>query len=88
MSDASLLVFSVFDTKADAFLPPFFMATKGMALRAFMDAVADEKHQFRLHAADYSLFHLGFFDEKKGQFQNLAAPDVMALAIDLLSKTN
>lgn len=59
-------VYSVYDTKAEAFLQPFFAPTHGSALRSFADAAQDEKHQFHKHAADYNLFHIGYFDEEKG----------------------
>lgn len=60
-------VFSVFDAAAQAYLTPFFMPTRGLAIRAFQQAVNDEGHQFHRHAADYTLFEIGLFDERSGQ---------------------
>lgn len=59
-------IFSVYDEKAEAYLQPFFALTKGSALRAFADAVNDPKHEFARHAADYTLFQIGFFDQETG----------------------
>ncbi len=56
-------IFTIFDSKAGAYLPPFFMPQRGMALRTFGDCINDEKHQFSLHPGDYTLMSLGTFDD-------------------------
>lgn len=61
-----LKVFSVYDSKAAAYLQPFFSTTVGLAMRSFGDAVKDEGHQFHRHAADYTLYQIGEFDDEKG----------------------
>lgn len=80
-----LLAFSIYDAAAEAFLAPSFVPTKGMAMRSFADAVNEEGHQFGRHAADYTLFHVGFFHEDKG---NLVAivPDSMGNAVTFLER--
>lgn len=55
-------IFTVYDSKAEAYLQPFTMATRGEALRSFADTVADPNHQFNRHASDFTLFELGEFD--------------------------
>ncbi len=62
-----LLAFSVHDAKAEAFLQPFFDGTKGSAIRSFSDACNDEKTGFNRHAADYTLFLIGEFDQELGK---------------------
>lgn len=57
------LLFTVYDEKAEVFLPPFFVPTIGLATRAFSDCVNSEDHQFGKHPSDYSLFQLGYFDD-------------------------
>ncbi len=69
-----LLAFSVHDSKAEAFTKPFFDVTKGSAIRAFSDAVNEEGSQFALHADDYTLFHVGVFDDNLGVFEKFDAP--------------
>lgn len=61
-----MFIFSVYDSKAEAYLPPFFLPTKASALRAFGDAAVDPKHQFAAHPEDYTLFELGTYDESTG----------------------
>lgn len=69
-----LLVFAVRDVKAEAFLPPFFMKTNGMATRAFMDEVNREKSSFGEHPEDFSLFRIAEFDEESAAFVNEIQP--------------
>ncbi len=59
-------IFSVYDDKADAYTQPFFATTAGVAIRQFQQAANEEGHQFNRHAADYTLFELGEFDEHTG----------------------
>jgi len=61
-----LSVFSVWDDKAQAFLPPFFLPNKAMAVRAFSGCVEDSNHMFCKHKMDYTLFFLGEFDDSTG----------------------
>ncbi len=62
------LIFTVFDSKAETFMPPFFVPTRGMAIRAFEDCINSDSHHFGQHPADYTLFHLGDFDTDTGVF--------------------
>ena len=59
-------MYSVFDTKADFWAPPFFARTHEEALRAFSVAANDRQHQWGRHPADFSLFYVGEFDEFTG----------------------
>lgn len=61
-------VFSVFDDKAKAFLPPFFLPEVGEAVRAFRSAINDSAgHEFSKYPADYTLFLIGQFDGNSGR---------------------
>lgn len=60
--------FSVYDEKAQAFLPPFILPKIAQAERAFSDCVNSEDHQFGQHPSDYTLFRLGTFNDEDGQF--------------------
>jgi hypothetical protein len=59
-------IFSVFDEKAMAYLPPFVMHREEMAMRVFSDCVNDSDHAFGKHPSDYTLFCLGGFDDGTG----------------------
>lgn len=66
-------IFTVFDDKANAFLQPFFMRTEQEAMRAFAGAAMQEGHQFKDHAADFTLFEIGDFSEEVGNLMPLDA---------------
>lgn len=64
-----LMVFSVRDAAVGAFMQPFFARSKGEAIRSFMMAAQDEKHDFFRNGSDYVLFQLGFFDDVSGELE-------------------
>lgn len=59
-------IFSIFDSKAEAFHMPFFSPTKGTAIRSFAQAANDESSDFFKHAGDYTLFEIGDWEELQG----------------------
>lgn len=61
-----LKMFSVFDKAVNAFLQPFFAPSIGAAIRMFTDAVGDKNSSFCSHPHDYTLFHLGDWDDGNG----------------------
>lgn len=73
-----MYVFGVYDDKAKAFLPPFFLPEKAMALRTFGDCVNDSSHQWGRHPADYTLFVFGEFDQSTGKFSIEPAFELLA----------
>lgn len=62
-------LYTVYDEKAEAFLPPFFVPAHGIALRAFKDCINSKDHQFGKHPADYTLFYLGDWDDVTCHFR-------------------
>jgi len=67
----NLRIFVVFDSKARAYLPPFFMPEAGQAVRVFADCCNDDGHQFGKHPEDYTLFEIGTFDDHEGKLLQL-----------------
>lgn len=59
-------IFAVRDAKVEAFLQPFFSPTMPAAIRSISEVVNDPQHTFSKHAADYSLWSLGEFDDTNG----------------------
>lgn len=78
-----LKVFTVYDSKTEAYLQPFFMQSKGAAIRAFIDALRDPNHQFAKHAEDYTLFEVGSYDDGSARFTSLVTPVSLGTALDL-----
>lgn len=77
---AKLKVFSIFDQKAGAFLSPFYMTTRGQAMRAFGDLATNPEHEVFKHAEDYTLFELCEFDQESGKF-TVSEPQSVCLAL-------
>lgn len=59
-------IFTVFDSKAELYMQPFFMATTGQALRSFEDTCNDTSTVFSKHPADFTLFEIGTYDDLTG----------------------
>lgn len=78
-----LRIYSVYDGAVQAYMPPFFERANGAALRAFQNAVQDEKHVFSKRPADYQLMILGEFDDATGYVERLG-PELLARAVDLV----
>lgn len=79
-----LKIFSIYDTKAEAYLPPFFSPTSGVAVRNFEAAAHDQSHAFHIHASDFCLMELGEFDDSNGSIKMLTAPRSLGLAINYI----
>lgn len=75
-----LIVLSVYDSKVQAFAQPFFMRTRGEALRGWIDVCNDVSTQFYKYPEDFSLMELAEYDESTGRFDNLPAPSNLGLA--------
>lgn len=64
---------------------PFFMPSKGLAIRAFSDTAQDSKSSIAAHPADYTLFELGEFNDSDCSFALLKTPVSLGLALELAS---
>lgn len=64
----------VFDKKAQAHMIPFFCSNLQVAARAFADAANTPGHQLNRNPEDFTLHHLGTFDDEKAVFALLPQP--------------
>lgn len=80
-------MFTIYDSKALAFLPPFFLNEKGQAARTFADCCNSTDHQFGAHPEDYTLFYIGTFDNESGVVDTLLAHESMGLGLEYLKVT-
>jgi len=62
-------VFSIFDSKAEAYNLPFFSPSKPAAIRSFIDAINDESTTLSKHPEDYFLYYIGEFDALTGYLE-------------------
>lgn len=70
-------IFSVHDSKAIAYLPPFYMRNAGEAMRAFQTSCQDQNSQFNKYPSDYTLVELGEFDEETASIATHASPKIL-----------
>lgn len=75
-------IFTVYDSKLEAYMQPFFMSSKGQAIRAFTDTVNDPSTQFNKHPEDFTLFEIGEYDDQSGKVQNLPTANALGLALE------
>lgn len=80
-------IFSIFDSKAEAFNTPFFSQSTGTAIRSFAQAANDEEHEFSIHGGDYTLFELGSFDQVTGRLTQLDTHLNLGLALTFVTTT-
>lgn len=59
-------MFAVFDSKAKAFMLPFYAPLPAIAVRHFETAANDPNLELCKHAEDFTLFHVGEFDDATG----------------------
>lgn len=55
----TMIVVSCYDKATDAYMRPFFMMTRGQAIRAFTDEVNHPESDVGKHPEDYALFQVG-----------------------------
>ncbi len=79
-------IFTVFDSKTAAYLPPMYMQTKPAMIRALTDTVNDPSHQFHLHPEDYTLFYLGSFNDENAVFDLEKSPVALATCLELMAQ--
>lgn len=79
-------MFTVYDSAAARFLPPFSAATIEVALRMFRAMVNREDHQFGKFPEDYTLFHIGTFYGESGEIQAVP-PRSLGVAVTFVNRT-
>lgn len=81
-----LKIFTVYDSKTEAYLPPFYAQATGAGLRIFIEAAGTAEHQFHKHAGDYTLFEIGEWDELRGELMPNMANINLGTALQLQEK--
>jgi len=80
-------IYTIYDSKAEAYLQPFFMQSNGAAIRAFTDLANDPQHVFGKHPEDYTLFDIGVYDESTAAIVSNATPISLGVAINYLKNS-
>lgn len=77
-----LKVFSVYDSKVEAYMNPFFMKSKGEAIRGITALVNDAQHAFFKYSSDFTLFEVGSFDDATCKFDLYSTPHSLGVLIE------
>ena len=80
----TLDLFAIYDTKAEAYMTPFYLQNDKMALRVFADCCNDPDHTFGRNPEDYILFKLGQFNVQTGKHEMLRAATSVSNGISTL----
>lgn len=79
-------IFSVHDSKAEAYLPPIYFKTPAEAIRAFSSSCKEESSQFHQFPADFTLVELGEFSEISADITTHAQPRILSNASEFIQK--
>jgi len=74
-------VFGIYDSKTDAFLPPFMMKTVGEAERALQTHINDPQHNFCRYAEDFTLFELGTWEDSNAKYTLHSTPHSVGMLL-------
>lgn len=69
-----MLMFSLYDVKAEAYTPPFCFETVGLAERAVVSQVRTGQGEVASFPDQFLLFKLGEFDSKTGEIVGYPEP--------------
>jgi hypothetical protein len=69
-----LKIYSIYDSKVSAYGAPFFLRTRGEAIREVSDLVNDPKTKISKYPADYVLFELGSYNDENAEIIIANAP--------------
>jgi len=79
-------IYSIYDSKASAYAPPFFLLRDQQAIRAFSDTAKDPSTQLNRHPADFTLHKIGLFDDQSGKIEPCKQPEFLAAATEFTGK--
>lgn len=82
----NLKCFAVFDSKAGAYMRPFFDVSAGSAVRGFEDEVNNPDSMLSRHPGDFTLFELGTWDDSNAQFKQQDAPLCLGVAVEFIQE--
>lgn len=79
-------VVTIFDRAAEIFNAPAFFTAVGVAVRTFSDQVNDPNNPTNKHPEDFSMYHLGEYDDQTAEFTTFEKPIKLATAKDYIQE--
>ncbi len=77
-----LLAFTIYDEKAECFAHPFFVSAIGIATRMLATWVSKTDSMIGQHPEDFTLYHVGTWNDNEAKFDNLNTPKFIAKATE------
>jgi hypothetical protein len=81
-------IYSIYDCKVEAYLQPFFLKSKGEAIRGFTELSNDDKTNIAKYPEDFTLFELGSYDDANAKFTLHSTPISIGKAIEFKRLSN
>ncbi len=75
-------IYTIHDSKAEAFMNPFFLNSKGEAIRTFTEAVNDPQSTISKYPDDFTLFEIGIYDTDDGLIETYEAKKSLGNALE------
>ncbi len=85
---ATQLLFSIYDTKASTFSPPFSFPTVAEATRYLLTLIGAEGSPLHKHASDFTLYEIGTFDDQLGAVSDKVVKNPITSCLDALIAYN
>lgn len=80
-----LQMITIHDAKAEMYSPPLFFKTIGMAKRQWIDILHDPENEYAKHPADYTLIHLGVYDDSTAEVVLESPPKSLGTGTEFLN---
>ena len=77
-------IYSIHDSKAQAYGQPFLLQTDGLATRSFIQATQAEQTGFSKHPLDYTLFRIGVYDDETSIIKSETPPEMLLTAMQAI----
>lgn len=81
-----LKIFSVYDSKVEAYTIPQFFDSTGRALRALMNELDQPQSAMAKYPADFTLFEIGEYDDKKCEIKMYEAKINLGCALEFSTR--
>lgn len=79
---------AAYDSKARAFLNPFYCSQVAVGVRSFAEAANTPGHQMCNHPEDFTLFHLGTYNDDNAIFEFLTPYANLGMAVQYKADYN
>lgn len=80
-----MFIFAVYDCKAEAYMTPFFMQSRGTAVRSFTEVSFRKDNAFSKYPEDFTLFLVGEWEDSHSRFDVYNTPISLGTGLELIN---